>query len=171
MSVGYQHLKKSKIRYKTCSVSWREKWALDADSSKVCVAVRVVFVVSFMAEVSFAERPIIIYHRGGEGERGFCGWSHGFHWEQKGNQSSLTKFEGGTMTNWLLQRMKSFDPLSRRWIITSPLCIVAFLFKCFGNLRKSKEARGKVWEAASSCPMFQLFGRDAVVQQALNGRW
>ena len=32
-----------------------------------------VFVVSFMAEVSFAERPIIIYHRGGEGERGFCG--------------------------------------------------------------------------------------------------
>ena len=56
-----------------------EKWALDADSNKVCVAVRIVWVEAFTAEVSFAMRPIIIYHRGEEEEIGFCGWSHGFH--------------------------------------------------------------------------------------------
>ena len=45
-----------------------------------------------MAEVSL---PIIIYYWGGEGERGFCKWSHGFQWGRKGNQSSLTELKGG----------------------------------------------------------------------------
>ena len=45
--------------------------------------------------------PFFARKKGVGGVGGSCGGGGGFQWEQRGDQSSLTEFKGGTKENWL----------------------------------------------------------------------
>ena len=106
MSVGYQHMKKSKIRNKTCSLSWRGKWALDGDSTEVCVTVGFVLVEAFPAEVSLTKRPIIILSPGWRRGKRIL---HVIAWPSVGAEGeSVVSYRvwRGAIANWLPMRIE-----------------------------------------------------------------